>query len=344
MELNFTFASVLIIVYLYIPGYFFKRFFFIGKFTHQFTAGIFTERLITNIFWGCVIQAITLFFYGNFFGFSYDYDYIRKCYDDLTESGLPVLGYSTVVTLTFYECFALFIAVVCGILLHKIVRLLRLDVRFPVLRFNNNWHYTFKGDLINHLTSTGEKAKVQFTEIDCLTCNGIKSTLYSGLLSDYTLNKTGELESLTLKTPSRYSNSQRSFISIAGDCLVIPEKNITNINIRYSVVPKMKTIEIIDTIVFLIILLGLIFVLFYIPYKYSILKWGLIPPMISLIGGLFFALASYLFVTQKPNKWIRLFIGSVLISIIAFSNGISELHRDKIKEYLNQPKGNERDR
>lgn len=344
MELNFTLASVLIIVYLYIPGYFFKRFYFLGKFTHQFSSGIFAERFITSIFWGCVIQAITLFFYGRFFGFDYDLvkPFLIRCFDELNKSKLPDVTSRDLLKFTFYECLALLIAMFVGVSTHKIVRIVGLDVRFPVMRFNNSWHYTFKGDLIKHLTPSGEKGKVQFTEIDCLTYDGKNSTLYSGLLSDYTLNSKGDLESLTLKTPSRYKKSVQAFISIPGDCLVIPEKGITNINIRYSVVPKMTTKEKIENVFSVLVLISLLGILFIIPYQFSYLKWGLLVPMVTLIISLFFLIAAFVVIIEKPDKWLKLFLFSIIIGTSGSILGFLKLYPEKYQSIIGVPIERER--
>lgn len=60
METNVTLVSIAIIVFLYFPGNIFKRFYFKGPFSQQFNIGIFAERFITSIFWGGIMQIMSL--------------------------------------------------------------------------------------------------------------------------------------------------------------------------------------------------------------------------------------------------------------------------------------------
>lgn len=156
-----------------------------------------------------------------------------------------------------------------GFILHKIVRLLRLDVYFPVLRFANHWNYYFRGDL-PHLRSNQTKGRVISTNLDVIIEDGTgKTHLYSGFLSHYTISQTtGELDTLVISNTERWSESAKKFKPIPGDSLIIPYKTVINLNLRYNVKKsKTRTQKIATTIgVFAILSFGAIF--FCIPYYY----------------------------------------------------------------------------
>jgi hypothetical protein len=275
MEVNVTLVSVLVIIFLFIPGFFLKRFYFIGQFTKQFTAGTFAERFITNIFWGIIVQFISLLIVGNFIQTSYSdlREPINIFYTELSNNKLPVCTAQNFFFGIGYIFLNVFLAAFLGTLFHKIVRFLRIDVRFTVFRFTNYWNYYFKGDIPE--MRKNKQGKVISTILDILISDGTGSTkLYKGFLRNYNISPlTGTLETIVLTQAERWSNTQNSFITIPGDSLIILHEHVVNMNLTYNTVRR-DWKRIFDNIMNIIILLGIGAIFFYVLYfRASSIGW-----------------------------------------------------------------------
>lgn len=295
MDVNITLVSILVIILLFIPGFFFKRFYYSGQFTKQFGAGIFAERFITSIFWGLIVQSITLVMVGRFTQTNYIdiRDSISRFYSDLNNNKLPDCTAQNFYYGLGYIILAILCASVLGLIFHNVVRVLRIDILFPVLRFTNYWNYYFRGDFKN-LRGNRRKGKVISTNLDIIVQDGSgKNRLYSGFLAHYTISHvTGELETIAIANAERWSNTSTSFKSISGDNLVIPYKTVININLRYNIKSRArKQYYEVAIGLFSITLFGAFF--FLIPYYYynSI---GLLKTIIALIIAIF----DWLFITS----------------------------------------------
>jgi hypothetical protein len=240
LEPNVTITSILLIVLLVVPGVFFKRFYFQGSFSKQFGFGLFADRLITSIFWGILIQILTFIIFSRVFDFTYENvkKPIADFYLKLLEKKIPELTIYNLKYLFGYLLSSVFVGSILGWLFHSLVRLLKIDIKFPVFRFANQWHYYFKGEI---LQSTDFKryneGKWLSTTVDALIENGDGTNkLISGFLTQYMLSsKSGELETIYLTEARRFSKSKNEFVEIPGHCLIIPYSKVIDLNVRYNI-------------------------------------------------------------------------------------------------------------
>ncbi len=238
MESSVTFFSFAYIVILIVPGIIFKRFFFQGAFSGQFNSGLFADRIITSLFWGILVQIITILTFSRIINISYQ-DWrimLQTLYRNVIINKLPEVTAGQLVNVLFYAVYSLLLAASLGFILYKIIRWLGLDLKIPAFRFLNQWHYYFKGEILRtpEFKITG-RGNVISTEVDLLLkSDDGKSNLFSGLLTQYALNTKNELETLYLTGTTRYSQSLRTVKHIPGDIFVIPFSTIQNINIRYN--------------------------------------------------------------------------------------------------------------
>lgn len=240
MELEIALSTILLIALIIFPGVVFKRFFYQGAFNKQFSSDLFADRLISSAFWGLLIQGITMLFFQMTVSqsFSTSTQKFITLYSDFSQNKISEIKVDYIYNFILYLLISLSASVFLGTLLYNIIRLFKLDLKYKVLRFNNDWHYLFKAEIrktkdFKHMP----KGELIHTKVDVITKNTSsegKNTLYSGVLTEYKINKkTGDLEFLYLTDYERFSNSSSSFKPINGECFVIPFCNVENINLRY---------------------------------------------------------------------------------------------------------------
>lgn len=244
MDAGVTIFSIAYIVILIVPGIIFKRFYFQGAFSKQFNSGLFADRIITSLFWGILVQIISLLSYSRIINIKYSEFKTRALvlYKDVLGNNLPNLSLSQLVNILLYSMYSVCLAAALGLFFYKLVRALKLDLRSPAFRFLNHWHYYFRGEILQTKEFNGNSiGKVISTEVDVMTKDDDgKSNLFSGLLTQYTLNQKHELEALYLTGCTRFSQSLGATKVIPGDIFIIPYATVQNLNIRYNFQIKQK--------------------------------------------------------------------------------------------------------
>lgn len=171
----------------------------------------------------------------------------------LTASPLHVLAY-------FLGLFAL--AWVAGRAANGLVRGLRLDRRYQWLRFDNEWHYILRGEVLDfsdYKRSAGPSRMPfkdrQATIVVAIVETKSASFLYAGTLIDYFFDSAGELDRLLLAGALRRpisqddpsSGDERTYeqagrwYPIKGDYLILHARDIKTLNVDY-VTDKVVTI------------------------------------------------------------------------------------------------------
>lgn len=279
MNFNITFFTIIYIVALIIPGVFFKRFYFQGAFSKQFGNGPFADRLLTSLFLGVISQFLAYKILKDVLSLSFDE--IWKRINILLNNKIPDLSEIELVNSIWYFLGTVILSAILGSICFWLVRYFKFDLYFKVFRFSNKWHYYFKGEILHTVDfrksdSIPVKKIVKGVLVDVLTNYGGKETvLFTGNLTQYSLNKEEELETLYLTGVSRYKdvaepNDETHSVGrkmvpkpIPGDIFVIPYSNVLNFNVQYIYEEKPyfrrlryfihKTIKLLLVICFLVI-------------------------------------------------------------------------------------------
>lgn len=333
MNLDITINSLIIFLFIIFPGIVFRRFYFQGEFTKQFNSKTWAQSLLMSLIPGLFIQLLTLYIFKNLpNNTKIDFDVISinklsEFYKNIivnfkfTELSLY---YNLFISIITYLALVIILSAIIAQISWYIVRGLRLDCRFKILRFDNFWNYYFKGEIKDFKEFKGlNKGKVILVKADVLLKNeSAEPILYSGILSQYTIkNKSNELENIYLtETKVWKKNQDNKHIkkNIAGDCMIIPNKNILNINLNYVWEKKTKR-----DFTFLTTILWLVSIVWILVTKNNYFIGETIFRTILL--KIFFILFSLIFVTlintlfRKNRKKNEL---SGLISIIVIWSAI----------------------
>lgn len=136
-----------------------------------------------------------------------------------------------------YCTFVMSISFAAGHASRKIVRLLKLDRKFKLFRFTNDWHYLLSGEFLDFPEVPDDPEEVSFKLVNALTDVGGQQMIYIGELIHFTLSDEGGLENIVLKDAKRRllqdDLSENRYYDIPGRYITIPYKTIININVRY---------------------------------------------------------------------------------------------------------------
>ncbi|MFD2200563.1 hypothetical protein [Shivajiella indica] len=249
MDFNITFFTLVYIVFLIIPGVFFKRFYFQGHFNKQFQSGLYADRLITSVFWGAIIQVITIHILlhstgDKFYSFS---EVIKNAFLSISKNDLPNGGNQLFTFASLYLIGSVVLGGFLGHFSHQFIRKTKLDLQYAVLRFSNKWYYYFTGDILytnEFKYKVSKTGKIASTVVDVLVDYGEgENILFTGTLTQYSLDSNGNLETLYLTGTSRFKKQDNGKIelkNIPGDCFVIPYQRVLNMNIDYVIETSSK--------------------------------------------------------------------------------------------------------
>lgn len=334
------------------PGLVFKRLYFYGEFSKQFSI---KEPLYNLIFFavlpGIVLQLIGYLLYA----VMYKGLPLAGCMQGiqtLFSSGVNdngsfgILSYLDFSEVLIYQLFICVFSFITGFLSARLIRYLSLDKRSKILRFRNQWYYILSGEILVfkkfkphyvHINPSDQKNKKQFlTHVDVVIEAPAGFEMYSGFVIDYDLKNSdpSELDKLYLKGASRYVTNSKDGairsrgekIEIPGDVFILETDKLLNMNVSYKKSENTETttpwiynlIDALLGILFLILWLELIFNFDFIISK-IIGNWGIKVYELgwwaktALVFGLSELMVSFQSVTQK--RWLRFLIGVGLIGL-----------------------------
>lgn len=238
--------SILIFLFIIFPGIVYRRFYFRGEFTKQFDSKSVLESIIVSVFPGLIVQFATIFTYERLV-VEIDGEKISDFYQKTSDNGIPdvIFDFDGLFLISLYIGIMVTYSFLFAQISWYVVRLFKLDRRFTIFRFNNYWHYYFRGEIKDFKEFRGMlKRHVLSTYVDVIMkIEDGKSRLYSGHLIQYTISrKDNKLENIYLANATRqskYHDDEKFPKIIPGHLLIIPfNENVMNINLRYVLEPE----------------------------------------------------------------------------------------------------------
>ncbi len=142
---------------------------------------------------------------------------------------------------------------VAGNLGHRAVRRLRLDHLTKTFRFDNYWYYMLTGEVLAFRENAGEGRSVDGVYFSAVVDHASGSYLYRGIVSDFTFDRDGALDTIVLTDAHRRklvddredsepspqvgpSEPDERYYEIRGDFLVLRSAEIRTLNLDYFAV------------------------------------------------------------------------------------------------------------
>lgn len=248
--MGFLFVLFLILF----PGIIFRRFYFYGEFSKEFSAGKnLIGLLAASAIPGLIILFVTVYLYSYIFVEVNTAEIIDK-YKEINDPDLKISGntkFNSLLSETVcpFIFFQYLISSMIGVLSGRGIRISRLDTKFKLLRFKNYWFYIFSGEYnkfkkFRHLKPI--KKKHLFTKADVLIDSDGKALLYSGFVVDYELcnNDCTALSKIYLENAERYSirDNTKTRIPIPGTIFIVDCSSMKNINLTYVYESQKKSL------------------------------------------------------------------------------------------------------
>jgi len=223
------------------PGFFFRKAYYSGVFSKQYFKQSFIDNVTSTLLPSLIIHLvgyvlivrwkfeIDIESFGILISGTDDVTQVQKALGSIQENFLPILSYFTFINA---------ISFILGFFWKYEVRKNNWDSRFKMLRFRNEWHYIFSGEILNFPNISGDSNEISFAYVDIVTEIDGLAYIYSGLLQEYILSKEHILETICLSNVRRRKiqddNEEKSkYYYIPGNFVVFKYNQIKNINITY---------------------------------------------------------------------------------------------------------------
>ena len=242
MNIDIALNTIFYIAIFIFPGIIFRKFYFRGNFTHQFSQGNLFERFIMTIFFSLVsiLLSIGIILFFRYLGVDFlgaiSYDTIIKTFNDIKKNEIPQDFRSNAFHFLTLMSLIYIISLLMGAILHSFVIKLGLDIRYPIFRFNHPWYYITNGKTIKEISSQ----KYLYTNIDILINDGYKKVMFSGVLLDILQNPlNNNIEHILVKNCYKYNfkdkdnSTQYDKKYISGNVMCFSKDNIINFNLTH---------------------------------------------------------------------------------------------------------------
>ena len=256
-------ASALIVLCLLTPAMAFRRLYYMGESSKQYTTEDFGRLLLRTVALAAVIQLLAAmaaqwFAPGLTQGYALTLSGVFASQTDLIGE-IDAWGHRRAFGWAYVGLIGL--SATTGYTCQYVVRRLGLDRKVKLLRFQNYWHYLLRGG-IREFSQVGgvlaaNQGKLDYTFVQTLATTSEGDMLYDGILVDYELRTGNELEHLVLTGVRRRllrsdrphpgaspggglrashksdpASAERYYL-IVGDVIVIPAAQIKNCDLRY---------------------------------------------------------------------------------------------------------------
>lgn len=249
--MNIALGTVIILL-LVTPGILFRTAYLNGPYSRKNFKSSPVDEIFVAIIPAILFQNLAILLAENLTSYRVRLDVLYYLLTGATYAGnKPVIDFDLlrehIAPFITYQGVLFGFAFLLGYLARRLVRTLRLDLRYSFLRFNNEWYYLFSGEILDFPNRMGEAKAVEFIQVDALVKTSGDDVLYSGFLQDYFLSADSGLNRLYLTsvyrrrlqndlpkdTPVTDKDFDERYYRMPGDLFVLTYEQIVNLNVTY---------------------------------------------------------------------------------------------------------------
>ena len=234
----------LVLLILLIPGFLFRRFYYSGEFSREYFKQNLTDLILPSLILSGIINT---FCYSIIYILGFRSDAVPAISTLLsgTTDSIKVSKAIDTLFLNFYPGLSYFLFTsltgsFTGYLGKYLIRTYKLDRKYKLFRFQNEWHYLFSGEILDFPEIQGSARTTAFTFVDALVKTSEGSVIYSGYLSSYVLSSSTGIDRLYLSdTRRRYlkddnkQETEERYYKMPGDFFVLFASEIINVHVSY---------------------------------------------------------------------------------------------------------------
>lgn len=250
--MNLTFGFIAFFISIIIPGILFRRYYYYGEFSKQFnTKDPVLHSIFLSIVPGVCLQLVGFYLLSKFQYFEIENLKVFNVFKDFAYLESKKVGNDTEDFLNYglgkfisYSLIIFISSAVIGNLSSRILRAFKLDHKYKIFRFKNQWYYIFSGEVLSfqkfekakglHFNSLPGNQKILTTYADILIANPQGNReLYTGFVVDYDLNQEdiSQLDKIYLLDAYRYKKPNRSGYNDSG---IFQNTSSTNDSYEFS--------------------------------------------------------------------------------------------------------------
>ena len=241
--MNFALPTIILLLML-VPGFLFRRLYYSGEFSKEYFKQNFTDYLFPSLLFSILIHLVCQGFIrlsGHKISL-WPLFLLIGSNGSSSETSVAFLQiYQNIYHIFFYFIFTALAGAILGYLGKYVVRNLKLDRKYQLFRYQNEWHYVFTGEILGFPNIGGQydvQPEVQYVDALVKTAEG--SVLYSGYLSHYVLSSSNGIDQLYLSDVKRRylkddhrPENDDPYYYMPGDFTIIPYREVMNLNITY---------------------------------------------------------------------------------------------------------------
>ena len=254
--MNIALATIAVFILL-TPGFLFRRFYYTEEFSKEYFKQSYLDLFFSSLLPSAVIHILGYYLIiscsgnsidvkvlGTILSGTNDANLINKAFDSL---------YDDVFKIVFYLVSLGIISAASGYGIRKAIRKYKLDRKYKILRFQNEWHYVFSGEILDFPRVPGKSEEIDITYVDALVKTDEGTIIYMGLLADYVLSRDGGLDRIYLKNVRRrfletqpnldQPQNTSKYYELPGEFFVISYDKIINLHITYYKVTVDQQLE-----------------------------------------------------------------------------------------------------
>lgn len=249
----------LVILLILLPGISYRRGYFSGEFSNQYTNKDFFQLFVNTLFPSIIGYLIFLpLIYC--LGYTYNLQVllgILSSEETLVQYSVKEIDFYKIEIIVFQISLNIS-AFLVGLGFRNLIVGKSYDTKSKFFRYKNIWHYLLSGKFMMFKRSQIELLKnkiedVDITYVDALLVVGEEAFIYTGILVDYELSNEGGLDLLYLRDAQRKKVNATSetktidsigedteYHNISGHIIILKYQNIINLNLSFIQVEVSK--------------------------------------------------------------------------------------------------------
>ena len=231
MSLAFS-AAVLFLVF--VPGVILRRSYLSEPFSKAYFKSSFSDEVGFAVIPALILQVMMIFVTEASTQYRIDFRTLGVLLVGAHDESAQAAAFESLQrnfrVIAAYNIFLWAAAAVLGHLARRLVIAREWDIRYPLLRFNNEWYYFLTG------REWGLKSGADFDVVwlDALVSTGSATVIYSGILRNFQMSADGSLDSICLsEAEKKVDDLLATTFAIPVKGLILQYEKILNLNVSF---------------------------------------------------------------------------------------------------------------